>query len=300
MMTGGPMSNPGLSKAKEAAAAVNGVVAKPAFAAEHLPTDGSKGPTDFNDLHQLSGLEAVSACIEEAITEDIPCQQIDEPAPESDVWVGSVVAGAENQASIPKPQTDESYPVIWLKDAKPHCSQAALIRGLIKPKSMVVIYGESNSGKTFFALDLNFHMATGVPWRGREVESGLVVYVAAEGSQSVENRVVAFRDELFSEYGTAPFVILPKPVDLLRAGADTDYVIRMIRQLESDCGEKCVFVVGDTLNRLMAGGNENSSEDMGALVSNADRIREEIGCTFAFIHHSGKDGAKGARAAYYP
>jgi hypothetical protein len=34
---------------------------------------------------------------------------------------------------------------------------------------------------------------------------------------------------------------------------------------------------------------------MGRLVSNADHIRHSIGCAFEFIHHSGKDVARGAR-----
>jgi hypothetical protein len=45
----------------------------------------------------------------------------------------------------------------------------------------------------------------------------------------------------------------------------------------------------------LAGGNENASEDMGALVMNADRIRKETGAHLSFIHHCGKDAAKGAR-----
>jgi RecA-family ATPase len=45
----------------------------------------------------------------------------------------------------------------------------------------------------------------------------------------------------------------------------------------------------------MAGGNENSPDDMGALVSAADRVRLETGAHVAFIHHSGKDDTKGAR-----
>ncbi|MBL3529145.1 MAG: AAA family ATPase [gamma proteobacterium endosymbiont of Lamellibrachia anaximandri] len=220
--------------------------------------------------------------------EDVPVKGNGEIPSEYADW-------AEGEKPPEADQQKEDYPVIWLHEAQPHFSEAALIRGLIKLGTMIVVYGESNSGKTFCALDLAFHIATGIPWHDREIDSGLAVYVAAEGSQSVENRVVALREEKFPDHKQAPFVILPKPIDLLRPGADTEYIIRMIRHLESECGEKCVLVVGDTLNRLLAGGNENSSEDMGALVRNADRIREEIGCAFAFIHHSGKDGAKGAR-----
>ena len=52
--------NPGLTKANDAAKAVGGRLAVPAFA------DRPAGATDFNDLHQLQGLEDVRACIEAA------------------------------------------------------------------------------------------------------------------------------------------------------------------------------------------------------------------------------------------
>jgi putative DNA primase/helicase len=50
--------NPGLTKAREAAAAVGGEVATPDFG-ENRPEDA----TDFNDMHRLQGLEAVAECI---------------------------------------------------------------------------------------------------------------------------------------------------------------------------------------------------------------------------------------------
>jgi hypothetical protein len=45
----------------------------------------------------------------------------------------------------------------------------------------------------------------------------------------------------------------------------------------------------------MHGGNENSSEDMGAVISNAKRIEDVFQCAVMFVHHSGKDETKGSR-----
>ena len=53
--------NPGMTKATAAALAVGGFVAVPIF-----PADRPDKATDFNDLHQLSGLDAVKRCIEAA------------------------------------------------------------------------------------------------------------------------------------------------------------------------------------------------------------------------------------------
>lgn len=60
--------NPGLSKAREAAQAVGAALAVPAF-----PPERPDSATDFNDLHQLAGLEAVAACIRAALPDDSAC-----------------------------------------------------------------------------------------------------------------------------------------------------------------------------------------------------------------------------------
>jgi putative DNA primase/helicase len=57
--------NPGRTHAETAALAVEGRVVWPEFAAER-PAD-TKGPTDFNDLHLLEGLTAVSRQVEAAL-----------------------------------------------------------------------------------------------------------------------------------------------------------------------------------------------------------------------------------------
>lgn len=53
--------NPGLTKAQAAARAVGGVVAVPVFGPDRAP-----GQTDFNDMHQARGLEAVADVIRAA------------------------------------------------------------------------------------------------------------------------------------------------------------------------------------------------------------------------------------------
>jgi RecA-family ATPase len=56
-----------------------------------------------------------------------------------------------------------------------------------------VIYGDSNCGKTFVAIDLSCSIARGVEWMGRKTEPGLVVYLAAESPKSVASRLQAYQ-----------------------------------------------------------------------------------------------------------
>ena len=168
-----------------------------------------------------------------------------------------------------------------------------LIRGLLSEQSMSIVYGESNTGKTFLTLKMAYCIATGRPFCNRRVEQGAVVYVAAEGGLSVYNRVVALKQE----YGVTdfPMAVVPCPVDLLNTKADTNDLIDLIEQVEDDCGQKVKFVVIDTLSRALAGGNENSPEDMGVFVMHVDKIRHATKTHLCIVHHSGKDRARGAR-----
>lgn len=54
-------------------------------------------------------------------------------------------------------------------------------------------------------------------------------------------------------------------------------------------------VVIDTLSATTPGGNENSGEDMGLVLSHCKFIHRETGALVVLIHHSGKDTTRGAR-----
>jgi phage/plasmid primase-like uncharacterized protein len=88
----GNLSNPGIEKAREAAAAINGAVAVPVFGPDR-PDDAN----DFNDLARLAGPEAVRAAIRKALDETSN-ETAAEPKQESQ-------AGKPNaDAEVKKPQ----------------------------------------------------------------------------------------------------------------------------------------------------------------------------------------------------
>jgi len=159
---------------------------------------------------------------------------------------------------------------------------------------MIVTYGESNSGKTHVVLDQALAIAAGRTWAGKPTHQGLVVYVAAEGGPGIVRRVMAHR--IFRpEHKNLPFNLVSFPIDLMRNANDSKALIALVREAESESGQKCVMVVVDTLSRALAGGDENSSADMGAFVKRCDEIRAATGAALHVIHHAGKNTAKGAR-----
>lgn len=169
-----------------------------------------------------------------------------------------------------------------------------LIDGLLDQGAMTVLYGESNSGKTFVALDMAFHIASGGYWGGMETAKLDVAYIAAEGGQGFRKRVAALR----KKHGTAAdagFHVLVHPINLLRADADLGPLIEALRATEARAGRKIGLVVVDTLSRAMSGGDENASTDMGAMVKHLDALRAAVRTHLMVVHHTGKDKARGAR-----
>jgi hypothetical protein len=178
-------------------------------------------------------------------------------------------------------------------DMKPHLADGYDIKGLLAPNSLAAVIGQSSSGKTFFAADLALHLATGQPWRGHRVRSGLVIYAALEGPVSAENRFVAAR--LHSGVPSSiPLKLTPGPLNL-REPADAALLIEFVRAAQSEFGLNCIAIFVDTLSRAMAGGDENGPEDMGALIAGADAVRLGTGATVILVHHLGKDETRGAR-----
>jgi hypothetical protein len=72
--------------------------------------------------------------------------------------------------------------------------------------------------------------------------------------------------------------------------------MRLIEAVKRAAADRAVaLTVVDTVSRAIAGGNENSPEDMGAFVDSIDRMRDELQCHVDGVHHPGKNLALRAR-----
>jgi hypothetical protein len=185
----------------------------------------------------------------------------------------------------------------WFNEIHQTTEIIDFVEELLGRCQMSVIYGESNSGKTFFIMDLAFHVAMGWRWRGLDVDQGGVIYCALEGAHGITNRVEALKKNYKDRIGDTvpPFGVVTTTLNLLDPEADTQPLIDAVNAKANEMGVKVQMIVIDTLARAMAGGNENSSDDMGKLVINCDTIRYGTEAHISLVHHSGKDQAKGAR-----
>jgi hypothetical protein len=178
---------------------------------------------------------------------------------------------------------------VWADDIVLELDAGGLVDGLLGITGLTVLYGESGAGKTFVVLDLACHVAAGLPWRGMEVEQGVVVYVAAESPESVKRRLWAWKRHHGVE--RLPVLVVQSTVDLLNGDAET--LAGLLAGLREKHGRLALVVV-DTLARAMTG-NENAPDDMGRFVAACGRLREAGETHVLVVHHSGKDAARGAR-----
>lgn len=269
---------------------------------------GSNSPLDRTDLEPLKGKEVTiwpdadepgrkfAANFSLAVQDIAGSVRVIEPpddAPEgwdaADTDTPEIILG---HAVAPR-ETKPSLPFFWFSEAEPDLTANDFVEGMLTNGAMSVVYGPSNCGKTFFVLDMALHVAWGRSWREREIDKGAVVYLSLEGAQGVRNRISAFRKH--HGIDDLPFIAMPKPVNLLDDKADVAAVIQLVEHVGHKTGLDVRLVIVDTLSRAMAGGNENSPEDMTALIGNCDRVRDATGAHLCIVHHSGKDEAKGAR-----
>jgi hypothetical protein len=138
-------------------------------------------------------------------------------------------------------------------------------------------------------------VAAGLDWFGRKVMGGPVIYCACEAGRSIANRVEAFKiAHSCDENSGIPFAAVTSPIDLCHPQiGDLQKLTNLLHETH-DLSPVSLIVI-DTVSRALAGGNENSPDDMGAFVRSLDQLREQLGCHILGVHHSGKDTSKGSR-----
>lgn len=219
-----------------------------------VPTEAG---ADWNDVHQKHGIQAVKDGLAKVVRPSNPTDKL-----------------------------------VWLGDAEAVLTSNYSVKGWFGREQMWVIYGQSNVGKSFFMLDVAYHIADGRDWNGCKVKQGVVLYLATEGGNAFRNRAKALAEHYQAD--KVPLAIRPSPVNLLDPNADLPQLLELVKLVTEQHGQIELIVI-DTLSRAMAGGNENAPEAMTAVISNADVLREAAACSVAIVHHSGKanDGARG-------
>jgi AAA domain-containing protein len=136
---------------------------------------------------------------------------------------------------------------VKFRDVPLRTQARCLIKDLIPRDSLVLVWGPPKCGKSFWVFDLVMHVALGREYRGRRVEQGAVVYIAAEGETGIRARLHAFWQRRLADSADPPFWLLTTRLDLVE---DID---ELIGELGAALPDGCSVLVIDTLNRTIHG-----------------------------------------------
>jgi 5S rRNA maturation endonuclease (ribonuclease M5) len=204
------------------------------------------------------------------------------------------------------PEQDTSY---FMPSGKFASLSAAdvewLVGGIIQKHVNGMLLADPKSAKSFVSLDLAIALASGQCWLGTEVDQAVKVGVISRedfyGSTSWRhNRICEGRsihpsdlDEMlyFNTKVTVPKLLL-----------DNDESCKeLLRQIES---RRLEFLVFDVLRKLHMS-DENSNNEMEAVIEKLDEIKSRTGAQILLLHHLSKNGdgsvtkrSRGATAIY--
>jgi hypothetical protein len=187
----------------------------------------------------------------------------------------------------------KKLPFTLFRDLDDTSTKIWLVKNLLGDGEASAFYGAPGSGKSALIEDMGLHVAGGLPWHGRNVMRGVVCYIALERRQLVIRRAIAFRKK--HGIDDLPFAIMGGVFDFRDQERTAVAVAEIVRQVEAELGEKVVLIIIDTISRALAGGDENSSKDMGAIVGTTARLQEKTGAHIAWVHHVPVDAGERLR-----
>jgi hypothetical protein len=183
--------------------------------------------------------------------------------------------------------------VPWLDFGKPGPTYEYLIKGVLTKGEQSMLLGESQSGKSFLAIDIAMAVARGADWFGRKTKKGGVVYQAGESAVGVRRRrFPAYAKHHGVENEPLPIVLLERPVDLFNSDEQMELFIEECRYWSKTFPVPLELIVIDTFNKATPGANENDGKDMGMVLARCDKIRVATGAHVMLVHHLNSGGTK--------
>ena len=162
------------------------------------------------------------------------------------------------------------------------------VKGLLPDRGIASIYGASGSGKSFLALDLMAAVVRSETFYGSKTNQCPVVYVALEGTGGIANRIKAYETHHKVKLPSS-FRVVTDMLSLFNSDAE------IFAEAVKEEGLNEGVIVIDTLAQSAPGTDENSSADMGKIISNAQALQKATDGLVVLVHHTGKDARRGAR-----
>lgn len=170
-----------------------------------------------------------------------------------------------------------------------------LIKDICERDSVISVFGQAKSGKSFVTVDMAANVALGREYYGHETKQSAVVYLAGEGQRGIARRLSAWQTLNEQMIADAPLLISTRGARLLDE-KDHQLLKDTVNQAEDQHGEVGLIII-DTLQRNFGQGNENSTEDMSAFIERIDDLRDTYSACICLVHHTGHGTGNRARGS---
>ena len=189
-----------------------------------------------------------------------------------------------------EPRKKERFELTWFDQIEEGKPKETIVKGVLGESEFTVLSGLPGTGKSVIVTDMACHIAANMPWHGRRVRTGLVIYIAAERKKLTERRMMAFR----KHHGVqdVPLLVVGGRLDLTKDLADANALVALIKEAELATGLSCVLVIIDTLTRTFGAGDQNTSKDMTRFVQSCDQVLADTKAHVLVIHHTAWAGER--------
>lgn len=213
------------------------------------------------------------------------------PAPEKKLESPQERQQGEDLGEVPENIMDDVYEALSILGIKSLPDPEWLISKIIMARSLGFIYGTPGAGKSFIALGIALCIAAGLKdWWGRDIKyTGPVIYISSEGVSDIKFRIRAWEIALDINADELPFFLIHQTINFMRE-EDTNKLLRTINKVTQDVGQMPVFVVVDTVSRVLPGADENLQKDMTLFIGACDEVKETFGATVCGVHHTSRAG----------
>lgn len=182
---------------------------------------------------------------------------------------------------------------MWADRSVPGRKYEFIVDNLIPERQVVIVMGETGTGKSFLTTDMMLSLCRGVRFFGRRVIKPLgVIWCAYEAAEGANSRMRAYAQHhgLRDEY--LPFAALQMPVSLWPLEPNGDLLIREIQGIHRTQfnGFALGAIVVDTYNAATPGASEIDSEVVSRIRSYFNRAVQETGATLIIVGHTNSAG----------
>lgn len=167
-----------------------------------------------------------------------------------------------------------------------------LVEDIIPLNDISMAFGHTGTGKSFNIFDLSMCVARGIPFNGRNVEPGLVIYVAAEAGKGFAKRKIAYAiQNKLEPSDPLPFVLLTKRPNFYQDDADAVALIEEIKAIKRTYKATLRLIVIDTVSAATQGMDEISGKDQSVVRKRFMMLQQEFNAAIIVVHHKPKDGS---------